>query len=491
MKNNFLKKTLRLSMVALLGLMTIVSSCKKDDPKPIEIPVEDGIYVKGAGTALTDFDTKGLMKVTRNEVGQAERAGLVELYVAVKAGTDGFNIIIVTGGKPKVYGPGDDFALVAEEDKISDEPREWLSRGSLKETATPFTVPEDGLYHVVYDQTLNVVAVARAKWGLIGGATQNGWGGSTPLTESAFNLNTMTFQGTEIILTLGDYKFRYSSGWKIVLDGELVRVNTNFGGAVNALVPGGDNIANTVNGYYTITVTWNLDNGITATVVKTGDYVPPAYPEAMYIVGAATAYGWDTPGTVDNAIMHKCAGGSPTEGLFWKICHLTADQGFKLAAANWGEPNLGFAQVDEFDTEGVTVTDVDGNMKIAESGMYMVVLDLRNATKKVSIKPAAVYGIGDAFGGWDAGVAGNLFTVDNVNKLIVSPALAANGNIRMYASHAWIPDWWNAEFNVYEGVIEYRNDGNDQAAVPGTAGQVVTLSFDDNTGSIATPPGKK
>jgi hypothetical protein len=55
----------------------------------------------------------------------------------------------------------------------------------------------------------------------------------------------------------------------------------------------------------------------------------------------------------------------------------------------------------------------------------------------------------------------------------------------MYVSHPWIPSWWNAEFNVYGTDIIYRNDsGDDQPAVPGTAGQIITLHFDDNKGSI-------
>ncbi len=54
----------------------------------------------------------------------------------------------------------------------------------------------------------------------------------------------------------------------------------------------------------------------------------------------------------------------------------------------------------------------------------------------------------------------------------------------MYAQHNWIPAWWQAEFRVADGVIDYRNDGGDQEAVAGTAGQVVTLKFDDNTGSV-------
>lgn len=483
MKENVKHSMLKFAWL-FVAAMVAFTACKKDDPIPL-IDAEDGIYVIGAGTALTDFDPKGLLKATNNEVGQAPRAGLMELYVAVEAGADGFNIVEVTGGKAKTYGPGADFEEVLEADKIGDEPREWFSRGSLAETETKFTVPEDGLYHVIYDRTLNVIVVARVKWGIIGAATINGWGASTPMTPSAFSLTEMSFQETEFIMVVGDFKFRYSGGWKIVLDGEVVRVNTNFGGTVAALVPGGDNISNTVNGYYTLTVNWSLANGTTATAVKTGDYTPPAYPAAMYISGGATAYGWAEPGTAPNAIMQKTAGGQPTEGIFWKICHLTGGEGFKLAAAGWGNPNLGFAEVTEYDVDGFTVTSADGNMSVAESGMYMIVLNLRDNLKKVSIKAVEVFGIGDAFGTWDEDAAANKFTVDNTAKTVTSPALTANGNIRMYAHHSWIPFWWQAEFRVFGGVIEYRGDGGDQDAVAGTAGQVITLNFDDNTGAIA------
>jgi hypothetical protein len=477
MKENVKNSMLKFAWL-FVAAMVAFTACKKDDPIPL-IDAEDGIYVIGAGTALTDFDPKGLLKATNNEVGQAPRAGLMELYIAVKAGTDGFNIVEVTGGKAKTYGPGTDFEEVLEADKIGDEPREWFSRGSMIESTAKFVVPEDGLYHVVYDRTLNIVVVARVKWGIIGGATINGWGSSTPLTPSAFSLTEMSFQETQFIMTIGDFKFRYSGG-------ELVRVNTNFGGTVAALVPGGDNISNAVNGYYTVTVSWSLANGTTATAVKTGDYTPPAYPAAMYISGGATAYGWAEPGTAPNAIMQKTAGGSPTEGIFWKICHLTGGEGFKLAASGWGDPNLGFAGINEFDADGITVTaDGGGNMSVAESGMYMIVLNLRDNLKKVSIKAVEVFGIGDAFGGFDEDVAANKFTVDNVAKTVTSPALPASGNIRMYAQHPWIPSWWQAEFRVFGGVIEYRGDGGDQDAVAGTAGQVITLHFDDNTGSVA------
>lgn len=471
----------------LLLAVFAFAACDKDESDP-KIPVEDGIYVFGAGTAVSTYDINGLMKATKNEVGGVDRAGFSELYIAVKAGTDGFNLGKVVGGKAKVYGPGADFAEVLEADKISDEPRAWFSRGSIVESTTKFTVPADGLYHVVYDETLNKVAIARVEWGIIGGATVAGWGGSTALPlDGTFDLNTMTFKLTNVILTVGDYKFRYSNGWKIVFDGELVRVNTNFGGAVNALVPGGSNIANTVNGKYTVKVMWTLANGTTAEVTKTDDYTPPSYPSALSVVGAATAYGWNPMST--NSEMHKCAGGAPTEGIFWKICYLEAGQGFKIAGAGW-TPSYGYTDITEFDANGVTVTDLGGadhNWSVATSGMYMVVINLRDNLKKVSIIAPEVYGMGDAFGGYTEDVAANKFTVNNTAKTLVSPAATASGNLRSYVNHAWIPSWWNAEFVVNGTAIEYRNDGsNDPTAVALTAGKVVTYHFDDNTGTITT-----
>ena len=141
-------------------------------------------------------------------------------------------------------------------------------------------------------------------------------------------------------------------------------------------------------------------------------------------------------------------------------------------------------QIEEFDPDGVTVIENGDNMDIVESGMYIIVLNLQDGVIKLSVKVVEVYGIGDAFGGWDEDNPANLFSIDNVTKTLTSPSLVADGNIRMYAQHSWIDAWWNAEFNIYDGVIEYRNDGGDQDPVPGTAGQVITLIFDDNTGSI-------
>jgi len=489
MKNYFFKGSAVLMVLAVFSMLAI-NSCT-DDPEPEPIPVEDGLYIMGGGTALDSLAGDGLMTKAKNEVLQEVRSTLYEMYIAVEAGTEGFNLVNVVGGVEEMWGPGPDFAEVAAEDLDAEEPQAGLWKGSYEISETPFTVPEDGLYHVMLDTELGVMAIAKVEWGMIGAATPGGWGSSTALTEGSFDLESVSFDATDVVMVAGDFKFRYSNGWKIILDADYdnggdnnpgVKVNTNFGGSLSALDAGGDNIANAENGLFAVSMTWSLEDGTSATVTKTGEYTPPAYPEAVYLVGDATAYGWDTPGTKEDAVFHKADGGSPTEGLFWKIAYIETGKGFKISEADWGTINLGHGDVDEYDANGVVVSDNGGNMSIAESGMYMIVLDLRNDTKKVSVIAPEVYGIGDAFGGWDEDAAANKFTVDNTAKTITSPALSADGNVRSYVHHEWIPDWWNAEFVPNAGVIEYRNNsGSDPSAIAGTTGQVITYMFDDNT----------
>jgi len=496
MKMKIVNNMFKVTLLVLMAAMVMVS-CNKDeeeDPPP-PVVVLDGYYVMGAGTGATALNDNGIMSVARNEVTQEDRAELMEIYMAVTAGADGFNITMVSGATQTTYGPGADFAEVAAGDLDAEEPQAGLWRGSLVETTDKFTVPTDGLYHIAFDTELMIVVMAKVEWGAIGAATPGGWSGSTAMPMGAFDLASITFEIPEITMLENEYKFRYSDGWKIELDTNFnngtstagLKVNANFGGTIDALVAGGDNMSNDAYAVYKLTMKWELGVGHTAAIEYVKEAEPLAtYPDSMFVVGAGTAYGWDTPGDHLDAIFHKAAGGAPSEGIYWKICHIEAGQGFKVSDAGWGSFNFGYAEIEEFDTEGVEVIDNGGNMDIATSGMYMLVLNLRDEMVKFSVTPAEVYGMGGAFGGWD--IEDNpdfLFTVDNVAKTVTSPAVAADDNIRMYAQHHWIDAWWNAEFNVYTDVIEYRNDsGDDQEAVPGTAGQVVTLMFDDNTGSI-------
>jgi len=91
---------------------------------------------------------------------------------------------------------------------------------------------------------------------------------------------------------------------------------------------------------------------------------------------------------------------------------------------------------------------------------------------------------------WDYAMPAAKFTVDNTAKTITSPAFPAGGELRMYAtcplSQLDDPkaDWWQTEFIVLDGKIEYRGKGDDQARVTVNAGQNVVLDFQAGTGSI-------
>jgi len=302
MNSKFLKSLFSL-LIALVAVFTFVS-CDPEDDKP-DIVVADGWYVKGAGTSFADLDTKGKLNTTRNEVLQTDRASLKEVFVAIEAGK-GFSLVEVVGGKPVTYSP-DVFAAV--ENPTNDEPKGGtIGRGTYKAGTTLFTVPNAGLYHVAIDTELKKIVIVEVKyWGLIGAATPGGWSNDTQLPAGTFNLTTMTFEATNVQMKKGDFKFRYSGGWKVELDTELdlgdgkkgVKINTNYGTAVAALVAGGDNINNSVAGVYTAKMVWTAGTGFVATMTKTGELPLTDYSAYnMGLVGngiynGAAVHNWD------------------------------------------------------------------------------------------------------------------------------------------------------------------------------------------------------
>lgn len=480
-----------------LFVMTLIASvimvgCKKEEA-PEEPIVLDGFYISGAATALDKLDTKGRLAVAKNEVKQENRSELTEIYIALKGG-ETFSITEVAGSVKTVLGPGADFAKVLEADLDAEEPDQGLWRGSFAASATGFTVPDDGLYHIALDSELEIVVIAKVVWGLIGGATPGGWGENTPMTAT-FDLNKMVFMVENVTMLENEFKFRYSDGWKIILDADLdlgggdkgVKVNCNFGGSLSNLQAGGDNIANAEYAVYKFEMTWELGVGTSVVMTKTGEAEPlPEYPDELYMIGASIG-GWDW---VANGIqMLPVANEDPH--LFWKIVWIeqgVADAGIKFAP---GKEWVGDFGVNEGAgaSNGVWAKGGDNVPDVHTSGYYMVVVNL--LTETVEIAAPNVYGIGDAFGSWDAAKAEQMFTVDNVGKVVTSPALVADADIRIHVAASTLTnddgnaiEWWAAEFSVIDGVITYRGSGGDLAAVAGTTGQVITLDFVAETGTI-------
>lgn len=469
-------KKLNYLLIMLLALSFTFVSCKKDpevDPGDLDEIVEDGFYVVGPATASEKLVTNATMSAGINEVGQESREGMYEKYIALEGGKE-FSLFLKKGTSETKYG-----ATLVDVDLggENDQPNIVVKKGALQENAT-LKVDKSGLYHIVLDLNLNndldeaLILIAPVQWGMRGGF--NSWGFSE-MTASAFNKEKMTFtlEGVEIKETQ-EFKFAYGGGWKIELDSEqLVTANTNLG---IDMKPGGDNMkVEDGNGVYTVTLTWTLKqgtvtDGFEAKFDKTGD-LEVSFPEELYMIGADFGdWDWESDGVAEMTPVNG------VDGAFWAVRYFEANSPFKWAP--------GRAWADDFSSletnEGFEISD--GNAVLAESGIYMVYIDL--AANKIVIEPAKVYGMGDTFGGWDADVESNLFVPTADGKSLTATTKDA-GNLRIYASSsAATTDWWTREFNVFDGKIEYRGNGGDQEPVSVSAGQVVTLDFNAGTGTI-------
>ena len=443
--------------------------------------VEDGFYVVGEASAIASLEAEGaevaiMANGTNENASNAAREGMYEKYIALEGGKP-FQLVLKEGATETVYGA--ELAEVKLEG--NEQPNITVQRGKMVENTT-MQVKESGLYHIVLDLNLDgsledkLILVAPVEWGVRGG--MNGWG-FTAGTRSEFNKTTMTYTWTDQELSAGGkFKFAYGGGWKIELnaladatdanDERYIKANTNLG--ENAL-PGGADIAVEGAGTYTITLTYNLAQGAIANSYKYEIKMTAAsaLPSEMYMIGDAIG-GWDWAGDyiVSMTPVHSA------EGAFWTIKPLEAGKPLKFCPVkDWNGDFTGLGE-----DSGYVVAD--GNCSVEADGIYMIYVDVKN--KKLVVEPAAVYGIGDCFGGWDAKMEAAKFAVEGQSLKVTVPA---DGNLRMYAeSSAATTDWWTREFNVFDGKIEFRGKGDDQAAVAVTAGQVVTLNFADNTATI-------
>ncbi|GHV15135.1 hypothetical protein FACS1894169_05620 [Bacteroidia bacterium] len=140
-------------------------------------------------------------------------------------------------------------------------------------------------------------------------------------------------------------------------------------------------------------------------------------------------------------------------GKFWAVRYFAnPTNGFKWCnVKDWNG---------DFTSLGTDVgfTTHDGNAFVSAAGFYIVVVDY--TVNKISIEPAQVYGMGDCFGGWNAGQY-PFVPNGSVMKLTTS----GTGELRIYAnaSAAGVGgDWWRMEFVILNGKIAYRGNGGDQ-----------------------------
>lgn len=395
MRDLSLKLTKNVAIIAALFGLISLNSCKDDDEDPTPTNnaiVEDGFYIQGDATAYADFDIKATLSPTKNEVLQEERSSLMEIYVAVK-GTGGFNIVQVNGSERTTWGPSSEFALTpSRNEEPNEDGMDIIQRGAIEATDAKFTVAEDGLYHVIIDTELGVGAILPAKWGVIGQATPTGWSGSTALDAPTFDFNTMTFKKENVEMSNGEWKFRYSNGWKVQLDTTLdlgdgkkgVYANCNYGGSVDALEEGGSNFMNEKGGIFTVELTWTAGAGHTAMLTRTGDIPARDY--------SAVSVGLIGDGVVDgdwNGEKYASTPAKDGDVYTWNFngVELNNTGGFKIrTAGTWDDINEGYSDIIGGPDAG-EIQESGGNMQAVNGGTFDIefVIDAAAETKSISI----------------------------------------------------------------------------------------------------------
>ena len=301
----------------------------------------------------------------------------------------------------------------------------------------------------------------------LGDGTSAGWDNtiavkiSQTVTPGIYEaiLDLTAEKGMKFIQTLGAWQPQ----WGQVKDQAIGILGANLGGGTDP-----ENIATpSTSGKYKVTI------DLSAMTYK----VVAAFPSALFMIGDGVG-GWDWA-TINLPMVAV----NSHPNLFWKIVWIESTGTFKFApqkawGGDFGQPVKDLAVPSNLYDKGGENIPVPGT-----AGYYMVVVDL--TTNKISIADPKVYLMGNTIGSWDTGNAAGLFTVDNVNSVVkVAKTLAAD-ELRMYAWHPWFTDWWQSEFMILGGKIEFRGTGGDQSRVTVTAGaHTVNLNFKTGNGAV-------
>ncbi len=476
-------------ILSAMALMAGFTACDNEDDNGginLDDIVLDGFYVYGEATGSDKVLAENAMAAGSNEVEKKVRSGMYEKYIWLEANKD-FSLIENKAGEKLYYGANLTEVNYGYDENdescknYADNPNMLIQQGLLVigQDAPAMQVKETGLYHIVLDNNANgdlkegaQIIVQKADWGVRGG--MNGWGFTKGEVKNDNGVITYTFKDQKLAAN-GEFKFASCHGWKINLDADgIVKAEVSLGlddeGKLNNNA--NNNIKVEKAGLYDIVLTYTckagaLADSFTYTATLTQESTTPT---TMHIIGNDFGnWDWNAASVVSMNPVHS------HEGHFWAIRYMTTTTEFKFCAEKaW---NGDFAKLE---TNSGFVTP--NNSMVEADGLYLIYVDLENS--KVVVEPAKVYGIGDAFGGWDTLKEANLFAVAADGTASISTPAA--GNLRMYAAYsgAEAGNWWQMEFNIYDGKIVYRAGGGDQEAVAVTAGQTVTLDFNKEAGSI-------
>ena len=459
------------------------------------------------------FPVKGVAYLTASSGEQLPDIDLSQYeFMDIMAGADTWGII----------GPAvSDWSTDVDLEKISDDPEIWVGKnipfqedefkfrgndtwgdydlGGAPEFVldTPLQLSKGGanlrsvagVYNVYLYPTYMLVYITNGSgdtppppakpkaWSVIGTLEDSGWGKDYDLENVSGDVWTIK---NLFVREQDEFKIRADHDWGKSFGGPEENAQSTYeeGNAYGVYQPvlgqafaaGGTNIRIGVEGNYNITLTYGDEPTILIEEYR-------EFPEHLYMTGTDFGnWSWGE-GTVELwPVINKpdWDSGNSAEGQFYTIRYFTTN-GFKFNGAQaWDGGQFG-----SLETNNGFTNDGDGNVIVPEEGLYLIHIDLKNSI--LNVEPARVYGIGDAFGSWDPAVADNLFSADGRT---LKATATKRGKLRMYVeSDIATTSWWTREFNIIDGQIVPRV--LDELAAPEVlAGQVVTLNFNEGTGTI-------
>ena len=471
-----MKKIYYLLLCAFALVAVTFTSCKDDDDKNLDNLTGDGFYVVGEACPFKSISENGanasLMAVGRNEAaGKEKRDGMYEKYIYLEKDKN-FALVLKENDSETTYGADADGLKAVELDGTNDQPTGTVYKGKLAKDGV-LKVPADGFYHIVLDLNLTgdldlaggaQIVVVPVKWSVSGG--MNSWSLTEGTLTKISNTELKVEWKDQALAAGAEFKFK-NQGWKIQLDDAgKVKADLSLGEKCEA---GGANISVAEGGYYDITLNFKMAAG---DIAKSYTYTATWTKEVVnnvYLCGEEFgSNSWTSEGVVEAIQVNSHA------GVFWIARYMTANKAFKFAKTK--------ADADVFSDYKITGYTTAG---VAENGLYTFVIN--TGEKTITATKTKVFGKGDAFGGWgdnENPVEPVPFTINADGTATVT--VQDKGNLRMYVEVEGA-DWWQSEFNIYDGKIVYRGAGNDQDAVAVEKDQVVTLNFNAGTGSIVTP----
>jgi hypothetical protein len=249
-------------------------------------------------------------------------------------------------------------------------------------------------YSLPVNVTVATFSPVPANLYIVGDATAGGWNNPVPVPSQQFTkVDAYTFS-IQLPLTAGkSYLFLpVNCDWSHKYGGATDGVSSAGTLLKDGAVPGSNTPAPTTTGLYKIVVNFQTN---TYTVT------PVTVPANLYIVGDATAGGWNNPVPVPSQQFTKIDNYS-----FGIVVNLTGGKSYLFLPVNGDWSHKYGGSTDGTSSSGVLLADgaVPGSNTPApaSSGLYSIVVNFATNSYTVTPVPSNLYIVGDATaGGWN------------------------------------------------------------------------------------------